>query len=71
MLFQVVKGLEGNPKLTGRNAEDLAWSRLGIPAAKLPLIAGCLEIPTQAAAPVTPKEQAGKEKYTELIQCFP
>ena len=31
----------------------------------------CLEIPTQAAAPATSKEHAGKRKYTKIIQCFP
>ena len=31
---------------------------------------GYLEIPTRAAVPATAKGQAGKKKYTELIQCF-
>ena len=31
----------------------------------------CLESPTRAAVPATSKGQAGKGKYTELIQYFP
>ena len=31
---------------------------------------GCLEIPTQAAAPATSKGPKGKGKYTELIYCL-
>ena len=41
MLFRVAKGLEGDPELAGGIMfKDLAWSRLGIPPAKLPLAAG-------------------------------
>ena len=49
--------------------KELAWSRLGIPPAKLPLVArvACLEIPTRDATPATPKGQAGKGRHTELI----
>ena len=32
---------------------------------------GYLEIPIQGVASATPKGQAGKQKYTKLIQCFP
>ena len=69
------KSPRGRPQTRWRNyVEELAWSRLGILPAKLPLVArrsGCLEIPTRAAAPATPKGQACKGKYTELLQCFP
>ena len=35
------KGLEGNPRTCWQNyVEDLAWSCLGIPPPKLPLVAG-------------------------------
>ena len=54
-------------------AEDLAWSRLGIPRAELPLVAKDL-VPWisqfELLPPATPKGQASKEKYTELIHFF-
>ena len=42
MLLRVAKGLEGGPERPSwqNYVEDLAWSRLGIPPAELPLVAG-------------------------------
>ena len=75
MLFRVAKGSKVRPRTCWRNyVEDLAWSHLGIPPVKLPLIAGDRDAwrsQLELLPPATPKGQASKRKYTELIQCFP
>ena len=74
---QLMNALPSGKKPRGRlrtrwrnYVEDLAWSRLGIPPAELPLAAGDRDA-WRPAAPATQKGQAGKRKYTEFIQCFP
>ena len=55
-------------------AEDLTWSRLGIPLAELPLVVADQDIWKSQLKLLhlqLQKGQAGKENYTELIQCFP
>ena len=51
--------------------EDLAWSRRGIPSAKLPLVAEDRDAWGSQLELLPQKGQSGKGKYTELIQCFP
>ena len=53
--------------------EDLAWSRLGISPAELPLVAGdrnAWKSQLELLPSQTQKGQVGKGKYTELIPCF-
>ena len=75
MLFQVAKGLEGNPKVANKIMMKtclccvLKFYRRNNLLLKKNI--GMLGDPTQVAAPATPTKQARKEKYTELIQYFP
>ena len=72
--FPSGKRPRGRPRTSWRNyVKDLAWWRLGIPLAELPLYY-LQEIEmlgdSNSAAPATAKGQASKKKYTKLIQCF-
>ena len=62
------KRLIGQPRTRWRNyIEDLEWPHLGIPPAKLPLVAGDQDAWRSQLELVPPKGQAGKGKYTKLI----
>ena len=64
------KRSRGQPITRWQNyVEDLAWLRLGVSPAELPLVAGDRDV--GAAAPATLEGQPDKRKFTEVIQCFP
>ena len=73
MLFRVAKGLvEGDSELAGGIMLKTWFGHvLGIPPAKLPLVAGDREAWRSQLDLLPPQGQAGKRKYTELIQYFP
>ena len=73
MLFRVAKDLEGDPELAGgimlKPGLVTSWNST-IEIAASCRRSGCLEIPTRAAGPATPKGQAGKGKYTKTNSMF-
>ena len=76
MLFRVAKDLECEPELAGgielcrRPGLVTYWNSTRKIAASYRRWQ-CLDIPTRAAAPATPKGQAGKGKYTKQFNVFP
>ena len=68
MLFQLAKDLEDNPKLGGIN---LAWFRLGILPAELPLVAEDRDAWRSQLQLLPAQAQKFKGKSTKLIHYFP
>ena len=73
MLFRLAKSLKGDPEslmeICQKQGMVTSWKSTREIVASCRR-SGCLEIPSETAAPATSKGQADKRKYTELIQYF-